>query len=507
MRKINISVLLVVSLITNLTAFSQLSNSSKQQLAGKVDSFTNKILEKVPGVPSMVIAIVDENGPFFIKGYGWADKETGIKADENTLYYIASCTKSFMGLTAALLDREKKILLDSSFKNYFRAIHFKNEIGNNVTNRNLLTHTSGLENSPLTFRMAFSGAIEKNDILKLLSDATVAKKPFGVFDYDNLGYNIYGLELQEYLHLKWQDLLQEKIFTPLGMKHTTAYMSVAEKNKWAMAAPYDAFQEKGLTKLSLTKKDNTMQSAGGIVTTAADLSKWLQAQINLGKINNKQIFPLEVVRSAQTGIANYEKQSYPFTAGGKYALGWNVSNYQNENIIYHFGGYPGFKAHTSFMPGKKIGLIILTNEATVGAAASDILAAYIYDRVLDVSGAEEQFSKMIVELESRYKQNVESTQKSFADRAKRTSQLTLPLDSYVGKYHHELLGDIDVNIQNNTLAVSFGNLYAVSTPYTQKETIRVELIPGQGKVVSFKTDDQNKINILTYENNEYKKVK
>src|SRR6185436_16892262 len=127
--------------------------------------------------------------------------------------------------------------------------------------------------------------------------------------------------------------------------------------------------------------------------------------------------------------------------------------------------------------------------------------------VLDVAGAEEQFSKMIVELESRYKQNVESTQKSFADRAKRTSQLTLPLDSYVGKYHHELLGDIDVNIQNNTLAVSFGNLYAVSTPYTQKETIRVELIPGQGKVVSFKADDQNKINVLTYENNEYKKVK
>ena len=507
MRKINIITLLVISLIANIVAFSQLSNSSKQQLATKVDSFSNKILERIPGIPGMTIAIVDENGPFFIKGYGWANKEAGIKADENTLYYIASCTKSFMGLTAALLDREKKILLDSSFKKYLTGIHFKNEIGNNVTNRNLLTHTSGLENNPLVFRMAFSGAIEKNEILNLLSDATVAKKPLGVFDYDNLGYNIYGLELQEHLHLKWQDLLQEKIFTPLGMKHTTAYMSVAEKNKWTIAAPYDAFQEKGLTKLSLIKKDNTMQSAGGMVSTAADLSKWLQAQINLGKINNKQVFPAEVVKAAQTGSAGYEKQSYPFTSGGKYALGWNVSNYQNETIIYHFGGYPGFKTHTSFMPGKKVGLIILANEASIGAAASDILAAYIYDRVVGVTGAEEQLSKMIVELESRYSKNLESVQKSFADRAKRTSQLTLPLDSYVGKYHHDLLGDIDVNIENNALAVSFGNLHVVSTPYTQKETIRVELIPGQGKVVSFKPDDQNKINILTYENNEYKRIK
>ena len=159
------------------------------------------------------------------------------------------------------------------------------------------------------------------------------------------------------------------------------------------------------------------------------------------------------------------------------------------------------------MPGKKIGLVILTNETTVGAAASDILAAYIYDRVTNVTNAEEQLSKMIAELETRYKQNLESTEKGFADRAKRTSQLTLPLEAYTGKYHHELLGDIDVNIENNALAVHFGNLHAVSTPFTQKETIRVELIPGQGKVVAFKTDDQNKINILTYDNSEYKKVK
>ncbi|HEX6847066.1 MAG TPA: serine hydrolase [Chitinophagaceae bacterium] len=507
MRKFYNLILLAVLVVADLSAPAQIANSDKQQLATKVDNVTNKLLEKVPGIPSIVIAIVDENGPFFMRGFGWANKEAGIKADENTLYYIASCTKSFMGLTAALLDHEKKILLDKSFKEYFSNIKFKNEIGSNVTNRTLLTHTSGLENNPLVFRMAFSGAIEKNEILTLLSNATLAKKQFGVFDYDNLGYNIYGLELQEYLNLKWQDLLQEKIFTPLGMNHTTAYISLAEKNKWKMAAPYDAFGEKGLTKIYLAKKDNTMQSAGGIVSTAADLSKWLQAQINTGKVNNKQIFPVNVITTAQTGLANYEKQSYPFTNSGKYALGWNVSNYQNEKIIYHFGGYPGFKAHTSFMPEKKIGLVILTNDAMAGAAASDILAAFIYDRVAGVAGAEEQLAKMVDELETRYKQGVESSQKSFTDRAKRTSQLTLPLNSYVGTYRHELLGDIHVDIENNALAVRFGNLHAVSTPFTQKETIRIELIPGQGKVVAFKVDDQNKINVLTYDNTEYKRVK
>ena len=506
MKKIKI-ILLMVASFTSLASCGQTTTFSKQQLAHQVDSFVNLTMQKIPAIPGMVISLVDENGPFFIKGYGWADKEARIKADENTLYYIASCTKSFMGLAAAMLDQEKKILLDSSFKKYLTAIHFKNEIGNNVTNRNLLTHTSGLENNPLVFRMAFSGAIEKDEILNLLSDATVAEKPIGVFDYDNLGYNIYGLELQEHLHVKWQDLLQEKIFSPLGMKHTTAYISLAEKNKWKMAAPYDAGGVNGLTRLYLTKKDNTMQSAGGLVTSATDLAKWLQAQINLGKIHNKQIFPAAVVKAAQTGFATYEKQSYPFAAGGKYGLGWNVSKYQNENIIYHFGGYPGFKAHTSFMPDKKIGLAILSNEAAIGAAAGDILAAYIYDRVTGVAGAEGQFLKKLTELEDRYAKNVESVQKSFADRAKRTSQLTLPLDSYVGKYHNEWFGDITVGIENNALAVSLGNLHAVSTPFTQKESIRVELIPGSGKVVFFKPDDLNKVNSLTYDGHEHKRIK
>src|SRR5688572_26464751 len=167
MKKIKI-ILLIITLICSIASCAQTTVFSKQQLAQHVDSFTKKIFERIPVIPSLVISIVDENGPFFIKGYGWADKEAGIKADETTLYYIASCTKSFMGLTAALLDHEKKLFLDSSFKKYLTAIHFKNEIGNNVTNRNLLTHTSGLENNPLVFRMAYSGAVERNEILNLL---------------------------------------------------------------------------------------------------------------------------------------------------------------------------------------------------------------------------------------------------------------------------------------------------------------------------------------------------
>ena len=65
---------------------------------------------------------------------------------------------------------------------------------------------------------------------------------------------------------------------------------------------------------------------------------------------------------------------------------------------------------------------------------------------------------------------------------------------------------MEVTIGNNALAVKMGNLHAVSTPYTQKESIRIELIPGSGQVVLFKLDETGKANSLMYDGMEYKRV-
>jgi hypothetical protein len=82
----------------------------------------------------------------------------------------------------------------------------------------------------------------------------------------------------------------------------------------------------------------------------------------------------------------------------------------------------------------------------------------------------------------------------------------MPLQTYTGKYQHPLYGEMDITIENNVLAVRRGNLYAVSTPFTEKESIRVELIPGSGTVVYFKVDDSGKVISVTHERMEYKRV-
>ncbi len=498
---------MVVSLITAcvLISSTQAQSLNQQQFISYLDSFTNKLLEKVPVIPAISISIVGENGPKHIKAYGWANKAKGEKADVNTEFYIASTTKSFMGLAAALLDHEKKIKLDDPVKSYLTKVPFKAEIGNDVTIRTLLTHTSGLDNGPLTFRMAYTGTSDSKEMLYVLASATTVKTKPGKYEYDNLGYNIYGLIVQENLHVKWQDLLQDKIFTPLGMKRTTAYISKAKASKWTIATPYYAFGPDGLEEVYLKKEDNNMQSAGGLITTPSDVAIWLQAQINSGNIGNKQIFPAEVMKTSQAGVAAFEKGSGIFSAPGEYALGWSVSKYKDQRVIYHFGGYPGYVAHISFMPDKKIGLAIFVNEGSIGASAGNLLSGIVYDWIAG-EDVVTKYKDKIDELENTYKKADEGSRRSFADRAKREWQLSLPLQTYTGKFRNPFFGDMDVNIESNALAVKLGNLHAVSTPYTQKESIRVVLIPPTGQVVLFKVDESGKVNSLSYDGQEYKRV-
>jgi CubicO group peptidase (beta-lactamase class C family) len=477
----------------------------KKQLANSLDSLVKEAMHKLPVIPAISVSLVDENGPLLVKAYGWLDKDANIKADENSLFYIASNTKAFMALAAALLDQEKKILLDDPFKKYLPATTFKNTIGDNVTVRDLLNHTSGLDNNALVFRMAFSGQINNEDISRVLSNETSAKKQHGVYDYDNLGYNIYGLMLDQYLHKKWQDVLKEKIFSTLDMKRTTAYMSLAEKSGWPVAAPYFAFGEKGLTKLEQMKKDNTMQSAGGLITTASDMAKWLQMQINLGKVKNKQVFPQQVISQTQTGAAPYEIKKGDSVIRNKYGMGWNESAFRNERWIWHTGGYSGSASYVSFMPGKKIGLAIMTNESAIAPIVIELLTQYVYNRLTGVENAETVFAKRLNELKDHHDKTAVAVQKSYADRAKRTSQLTMPLETYTGTYHNDQYGDMEIKIENNTLGVHLGNIHAVSTPFTQKETIRVQFQPQTGEVISFKTDESGKVVGLVYNKLEFKK--
>src|SRR6185436_9915407 len=128
------------------------------------DAQIRKTMATFPDLPGIAIVVIKDDKPIFIRAYGMADREAGIKADTDTLYYIASSTKSFTALAATMLDQEGKIKLSDPVTKYTPGVRFKTEIPDKITIQNLLTHTSGLRNGALINRLAFTGQIDQREI-------------------------------------------------------------------------------------------------------------------------------------------------------------------------------------------------------------------------------------------------------------------------------------------------------------------------------------------------------
>ena len=468
------------------------------------DAQIRKTLATFPDLPGLAIVVIKDDRPIFVRAYGMADKEAGIKADTDTLYYIASSTKSFTALAAAMLDQEAKIKLSDALTKYTPGVHFKNDIPDKITIRDLLTHTSGLRNGPLINRLAFTGQIDQREIDHVFAEGTSFNDAnFGKYNYTNLGYNIYGLALHYHLNKKWQDLLQERIFAPAGLAHTTAYVSKARAKKFKIAAPYvvdtDAADAGKMVRSRLEKTDENMQSAGGIFTSILDLGRWLNLNMNSGKLDGKQVVPADLIRNAQTGYTKSTRNEPPFSGDGEYGLGWQIGKYRNEKVVYHHGGYPGYRSHVSFMPEKKIAVGVLVNNDTLGGRLADMLAAYSYDWWLRTENLEADYAKQLQQTLAAYESQKQGIAAEAAGRAKREWQLTKPFSDYAGTYTNDLLGTIEIVAKEKALAVRMGNINTVAAPFTQKDTIRVVMQPGgNGEVIGFVKDTEGNFGSLNY---------
>lgn len=504
-----IIVSLVAILLTPFALFAQATKVSDTAFSTDCDAYIRKVMNRVPEIPSVAIVVIKDDQPIFLRAYGMADKEAGVKADTNTLYYIASSTKSFMAMAAALLDKEGKIRLDDPMTKYAAGLTFKASIPDKVTVRDLLIHTSGLRNGPLTFRMAYSGEADEKDMMRVFADVTTYDDArYGKYAYDNLGYNIYGLLLQRTLNKKWQDLLQERIFSPLGMSHTTAYVSKARAGRMVVAESYMFSADTGtVIRSPIAKQDSNMQSAGGMVTSISDIGRWLRLNMNEGKLDGKQVIPAEIMKSLHTGYTQTTRDQPPFIGNGEYGLGWQIGKYANEKVIYHHGGFPGWSSHISYMPDKKIGVAVMINEDTAGGNVGHLLATYVYDWLLGTADREATYAAQLENGATNYGKMKLARQASVRERATRTSQLTRPLQDYVGRYSNEQLGNIQITVQQNTLGLKLGNIETVSTPFTQPDTIRVEILPGQGEVIKFGFNADGQIDSLSYAGMRFVKVK
>ena len=486
---------------------AQPAADSAAAFAAAADAFYAETLAAVGAVPGVAVAVVRGDETVYARGFGMADREAGLEATPHTPFYIASATKPFTALAAALLHHRGEIDLDAPLTQYTPGIAFDNVDAGAVTLRDLLTHTHGLENSAIGLRTAFTGEHTPEDLWALLAATEPNESaPHGTFDYTNVGYNILSLVLDRVTERPWQDLLDDLVFQPAGMDRTTAYAS--EAAAWGRAAPYLPFGLDGTggpVRIYLEKDDTTMQAAGGMYATADDLARWVRLQLNGGRLDGEQVFPEAVIAATHRSHAEVDASFGPFSRGG-YGLGWYVGDYNGDVFMHHFGGFGGFHAHVSFMPEHDLGVVVLANEAMVGGRLVPTLATFAYEWWLGRPNVAERYAAQREALRGGMERGRQSLAEDFAKRAERTWTLAAPMAAYAGTYRSPLHGTLVVTVEDGAPHVQLGNLRADATPFTEPNTMRVTFLPPRGEVVAFELDAEGRPVAARYDDATFERV-
>jgi CubicO group peptidase (beta-lactamase class C family) len=436
---------------------------------------------------------VIKDGKILYQGYfGYADVRNKTLVDPDTVFYVASATKPFFALNALILTEQARLRSDATLAELFPKLSFANLDPQAVTVRHLLTHTSGIANDPLVWATAYTGLHDPSLRLRMLAAST----PHGVvalgdFNYSNVGYNVMSIALEQSEGMAWQQQLARNVFSPLRMNRTSAYISMAAKRKWTLASPYSMLSPRPEQALYLRKVDQTMQAAGGMISTAPDLARFLLAQL---KTSGAQPSPLQrAIRVQQRIQVPTDGEGYEDFARSHYAWGWYVGDYKQQRMLHHFGGFAGFHAHLSFMPEKNIGLVVLNNEDFLSSKLTTLIADYCYGTLLNEADIASKVQARFTDLRAKAATIAPNVAKQIAERQARQWRLSLPIAAYRGRYSHPLAGTIEVELAGKSpqgLRLRWGQLDSEATAYTEVDTARIEWVPNSGQVLRFFAKDQ-----------------
>jgi len=470
----------------------------RETFGAAMDAFTQRAKQRVEAAPGLAIAVVDERGLVHAAGFGVADVATGAAVTADTRFYIASATKAFTALSFAVMAQRGEVDLDAPLATWAPPSGVPADIADRITLTDLLSHRSGVDNGPIAFRVAYSGAWTPDVLWRLTAETQPRDTPYGQFVYANSGYNLATVLSERRWGRDWREMVEDEVLTPLGMTATTARIDAARTSGAVVAAGHFGRIPRQPERSTLQKTDATMQSAGGLISTTRDMALWLEAQINDGRVGGRQVFPAGLVASTHAPRVAQDATFGPYVRTG-YGLGWQVGRYGDDVLIHHFGNFSGSRAHVSFMPERRLGVAVMVNEDAFAGDLADVVANYAYDWFAGLPDIDAVYDAKLDALITERERRRTGIAGAEAARAKRPRTLSLPNAAYVGNYANAAYGTLTIREAGERLSVAIGVQQALADYLTEPEGLRVELTPFRGEGVVFRLDAAGRPNALTYQ--------
>jgi len=345
---------LVLTLLCSLPAMAQ-KNSSGAPIQKSIEKQARAFL-KNKEINAVSIGVY-KDGDIYTSHFGELDREKGNTPNDETIYEIASVSKTMTGYLVANAILEKKIALDDDIRIYlgkgFSNLAYDNEP---ITIQHLLTHTSGL---PLFLPSQMNGVFEKkdpsvpfeyhelegkfgkDDFLSALRGIQLETAPGNNYFYSNAGAEILGFILEKVYASDLDTLLQNKILETMGMPDTTLRISEEQENRLAQGY-WMRNKEKSPNQI------NSFWGAGsGVKSTMQDMMQYIEFQLD------------------DTNDAMALSHQALFSRGKTAKVGffWNLWEDKYGRSYNHHGGTSGMQNWLFIFPKHKLGISIMTNQS------------------------------------------------------------------------------------------------------------------------------------------------
>jgi CubicO group peptidase (beta-lactamase class C family) len=325
------------------------------------------------------VAIVKDNELLWSTGYGLYDRENNKAANDDTIYLVASISKTFTATAIMQLYEQGYFDLDDDVNDYLNfTLRNPNYPLDNITFRMLLAHQSSLATDlPTSFTRAVPGDIKIGGypypyLNELLVPGGIHYKPqywtdFRPSDkmfYANVGFSILGHLVEIFTGKTLEEYCREHIFEPLDMKDTS--FRLPNLNISRVAVPYRYSKEY----YPFIHYQILDYPAGGLRTSVKDLSHFLLAHMNDGVYNSTQILTSQSVEEMHT--IQYDSDTYDF----QYGLGFQIWETSKGLKIGHTGGLYGVSTKMAYRKSDNIGIIMFINKAF-----SNIIDGFVFSLI------------------------------------------------------------------------------------------------------------------------------
>ncbi|MFK8037426.1 MAG: serine hydrolase domain-containing protein [Crocinitomicaceae bacterium] len=452
-------------LIGSASSFGQTYNKIDNRVKLIIDSTYNSLIEKNKVVGTS-IAIVKNGEIIYATGYGYQNQESSIKADENTIYRIGSCTKSFTALSVMQLQEQGKLDVNNPIQEYVPQIKIKNRFTeeNPILIHSIFNHSSGLP-SDIINGFFCDNPPSIDWLIDQLNKCTMAASSGYQHSYSNTGYSLLGKLIEETSGQDYEAYVSDNIFKPLGM--TSSYIT----------APSNLLTQTSKGYMDDKAIDETMirdAAAGLIHSNVIDMAKYVNMYLADGKSLASAASIDEMEKDGLDKLVLQTSRQWGYGLYGNDISIVTGDDSVKARVIGHGGDTWAFHADFQYIPELNLGAVVLTNTN---------------------NGSKIRSAKKLLDL--YLKTSSKSTIKVLAKEANPDlpKDLICSPNDIIGQYH---LGGITINVENpEKIKFKQGGAKIVMKPmndslrYNAKVKL-LSIIPIKIKHQEFKFVDYNK---------------